>query len=129
MIGLDTGFFLRVFENHDEARRIWGLVIDGRERAAVSALSLFELSRHALRGKIHHEKGRQFVQRLPVLCRVAWIADLGVTEQAARLAHGNGLAAADALILASLMRAGIGHLYTTDSDFEAYQAGPRITIL
>ena len=49
MIGLDTGYFLRLLKGDAEASRIWTAIIDGEE-AAVSCLTLFELARLARKG-------------------------------------------------------------------------------
>lgn len=66
------------------------------------------------------------MEELPVLCRVVWLSDSALLRRAAQVAHGNGLAMADAVILVSLMNAGVDTIYTTDSDLEQYRAGPSI---
>jgi PIN domain nuclease of toxin-antitoxin system len=51
MIGLDTGFFIRFLENNKDAVQTWREIIEGEE-SCVSCLSIFELSRLSLRGRI-----------------------------------------------------------------------------
>lgn len=130
MIGLDTGFFIRLLKESAGAAAVWAEVTAGpQEDALVSCITLFELQRSGLRGLTEPSKTDQFLDALPHICRILWLSDAEQMRRATRVAHGNGLAMADALILTSLMDAGAEVVYTTDSDLEAYRAGPRIVRL
>jgi predicted nucleic acid-binding protein len=130
MIGLDTGVFIRFLKGDKAALEIWSRVTaKPQEDTLVSCITLYELQRSGLRGLTEKAKTEQFLDALPQVCRVLWLNDAGFMRRAVRVAHGNGLAMADALILTSFMEAGAEVIYTTDSDLEAYRAGPRIVRL
>lgn len=129
MIGLDTGFFLRVFNGKEQACEVWKNILSGDEAAAISTLTLFELSRHGLRGLIDHEKTRAFVRDLPLVCRVVWNSELELMTRSARISHGNGIPTVDAIILTSLMAVNATRIYTTDGDLEKYEAAPDVVVL
>jgi predicted nucleic acid-binding protein len=132
MIGLDSGFFFRLLAGHPRATTAWSPVATGDAPAAVSCLTLYELDRVALRGALDRAAVDLLLSELPALCYVVWIGDAHGPEllrRAARLAHGTGLAMADALILASLLDAGAGTVYTTDSDFERYDGPATVVVL
>jgi predicted nucleic acid-binding protein len=125
--GLDTGVFIRFLRGDKAALELWREVTaKPQEDTLVSCITLYELQRSGLRGLTETAKTEQFLDALPQICRVLWLNDAGLMRRAVRVAHGNGLAMADALILTSLMEAGAEVIYTTDSDLETYRAGPRI---
>lgn len=67
-----------------------------------------------------------------VVCRIVWLGpDSGaeLLARAARLGHGNGLAMADAVILASLLDAGARTVYTTAALVAGYQGPTEIVLL
>ena len=127
VLGFDTGFFQRLYARDAQATAAWDDVRAERAVGAISCITLFELERLGLRGGVlPRDVADGLVRSLPATCRVVWLgADDGADRlhRAARLAHGNGLAMADAIILASLLDAGATTVYTTDSDFERYD-GP-----
>ena len=51
-VGLDTGFFIGVFEGNVKAVRIWEKIVSGELKAITSSLVLFELKR------LFHKLGR-----------------------------------------------------------------------
>ncbi|WMT58553.1 type II toxin-antitoxin system VapC family toxin [Truepera radiovictrix] len=122
--------FIRLLKEDKGALELWDEVTAGpQEEALVSCITLYELQRSGLRGLTEGEKTDRFLDALPQVCSILWLRDAESMRRATRLAHGNGLAMADALILFSLIEAGAEVIYTTDSDFEAYKAGPRIVRL
>lgn len=129
--GFDTGFFVRLYEQHPTALGAWRDVGEGQLWGVVSCISLLELRRLGLRGALPKEVAELFRKQVPDVCEVVWLGqgNEALLDQAARLAHGNGLSMADALILSSFIDAGAEVIYTTDSDFEASKAGPRIVRL
>lgn len=131
MIGLDTGFFVRLLGGHSGAVEVWTLVAEGAP-AAVSCVSLYELERLALRGVLDRSATDVLHAELPVLCTLVWLDGAEGADRlrrAARLAHGNGLAMADALILTSLLDAGARTVYTTDTDMARYDGDGEVILL
>ncbi len=128
-VGLDTGFLVRLLEEHPAAIQAWARVTSGQTAAVLSCLSLYELAKLGLKGAVRKEAAEALIAELPHICTVVWLDQAALLQRAAHLAHGNALAMADALILTSLMRAGAEEVYTTDRDLEAYTAGPRIVLL
>lgn len=120
MLGLDTGFFVRLLEGHREAKLIWGTIIDG-EPSAVSCLSIFELARMARKGAIAVEAETALREGILGLCRVCWLEKEEVLLSGTNMAHGLGLPAVDALILAGLLSVGADRIYTTDRRMEVYK--------
>jgi predicted nucleic acid-binding protein len=130
VIGLDSGFFIRLLKEDEGAAALWAKVTaEPQEEALVSCLTLYELQRSGLRGLTERRKTDLLLDALPHVCRILWLNDAELVRRAARIAHGNGLAMADALILTSLMEANAEVIYTTDSDLERYQAGPPVVRL
>ncbi len=133
-LGFDTGFFLRLVEGDDRSRTVWADVRVGRASGIVSCscLTLFELDRLSLRTVVLPETAQALVQAIQVACRVVWIgpeAGAGLLARAARLAHGNGLAIAGAIILTSLLEAGAKTVYTSDALVGRYEGPVEIVVL
>lgn len=133
LLGFDTGFFRRLYDRDDRAVAAWDGVRTGRAAGAISCVTLFELERLGLRGgALPRDVAEGLVGSLPITCRVVWIGPDGGADRlhrAARLAHGNGLAMADALILTSLLDAGAQTVYTTDADFTRYDGPADVVVL
>lgn len=132
MIGCDTGFFVEYLRENQTALDVWSEARRTSERLVLSIITLFELRRLALKGEILRPQTETFIGIAPKLCKVIYLdKDSGeLLEQAARIAHGNGLSMADSLIFTAILRAGASVLYTTDSDMAAYKGqGPRIVRL
>lgn len=128
-IGLDTGFLVRLLQGDPTATQVWARVTSGQASAVLSCISLYELERLGLRGAVPQRAAETLVEELPHLCAVVWIQDAALLRRAARVAHGNGLAMADALILTCLLEAGVEEVYTTDRDLGAYTGGPKMVLL
>jgi predicted nucleic acid-binding protein len=117
MIGLDTGFFLELVNGNNEATRLWESCLDDQVDFAVSALSLFEVERLGLKGKLKNVEA--VLNAINDVTSVVWL-DQEILSKAARLSHGLGIPAVDSLILASLVSVDCSEIYTTDSHLEAY---------
>jgi predicted nucleic acid-binding protein len=126
MTGLDTGFFVNLLRG--DARTV-GLFeeMDEEDELCVSCLSIFELKRLSMRGALDPEAVDQLIEHIKYLCRIAWLDTVEIHEMAAGLAHGLGIPAMDALILAGLLENGSETIFTTDSHLEKYvKKGVRV---
>ncbi|GAA5337549.1 type II toxin-antitoxin system VapC family toxin [Thermus antranikianii] len=127
MTALDTGFFLRLLEGHEEAKAKWQALVEGEE-GLVSGLTLVELLRLGLKGALAREDAELLLKAIPAVCRVVW-PDWGIGERAARLSHGLHLPLVDALILATALEAGAGEIWTADADLARYEGKLRVVLL
>ncbi|MDL1978022.1 MAG: type II toxin-antitoxin system VapC family toxin [Desulfobacteria bacterium] len=121
MIGLDTGFFVKILEGQEMAIQAWKELIEGDEEAVCSALTLFELERLALKGKISQEGNATLQEAISGVCKIFWLNDKEIMYTAARMSHGLGMPAVDSIILAGFIREGSHRIYTTDGHFEVYK--------
>lgn len=129
MQGLDTGFFFDLRAGSSETQTLWRTVTKRDDPAAVSSITLFELTRHGLVGRLDSEFTGAVVDGAGVAFTQAGVDSVDVLSRAARIAHGTGLPMADALIAASLEHAGCDHVHTSDSDFEAYEGPMEVMFL
>ncbi len=133
MIACDTGFFVAFLQGNAKALEVWSEALVTSEPIILSVISIYELRRLALKGEVLQAETEALLELLPILCVVVYLDDKGLTlvEQAARLAHGNGLSMADSLILASAMQLEAKVLFTTDSDMTKYKGklGPEVVKL
>ena len=132
VLGFDTGFFVRLLQADARAVSAWADVRANRAVGAASCVTLFEFDRLGLRGQVERGSAEALVAAIPLTCRVVWLGpDDGAARirRAVRLGQGNGLAMADAIILASLLDAGATTVYTVDSDFERYDGPVDVVLL
>lgn len=131
IVGCDTGFFKHFLESAPKTLELWRAARAGESELVISCITLFELRRLGFRGAIPLAKATSLLTHLPVVCTVIWLdrGNAALLEAAARMAHGNGLSMADALILASFVHAGVDVVVTTDADMLRYTAGPEIVRL
>ena len=119
MIGVDTGFFFALSEGHVLATKVFqGFDI------AVSVLTRFELRRISLKRGIPWEEIAAPLSPSAALIEVTEDS----ADEAARISFGTGMPALDALILASLIKAGCRTIYTRDEHFMRY-AGRGVEII
>jgi predicted nucleic acid-binding protein len=119
MTGLDTGFFLELMNGNQEAVGLWKACLDDEVELVVSSLTLFEIERLGLQGKV--EDHVEILDAIDSVTFVVW-PDRVMLSHAARLSHGLGIPAMDSLILACLLSNECKEIYTTDSHFEAYRS-------
>jgi len=127
--GLDTGFFFDLRAGSAEARTLWRTVTQRDDPAAVSSITLYELSRHGLMGRLDQEFTAAVAERAGVAFEQAGVDPVEVLSRAARITHGMGLPMADALIAASLEHVDCDRVHTTDSDFEDYEGPMGVVFL
>jgi predicted nucleic acid-binding protein len=119
MIGLDTGFFIELMNGREEAISLWKSGLDDEVEFVVSSLTLFEIERLGLKGKL--KDWEAVLHAIHNASLVAWL-DREMLSLGARLSHGLGMPAMDSLILASLVSHGAREIWTTDSHFEVYHS-------
>lgn len=116
--GLDTGFFHEMLKGNPQAIDVWNAALNDQLQLVVSCLSLFEIERLGLKGKIRGAD--DVLESIHGMCGVVWLDEI-ILSRGARLSHGCGIPAVDALILASLLSAGSTEIFTTDTDLETYK--------
>lgn len=129
MVGLDTGFFFAYKSGNKRAVRLYRDLLEHGRDAAVSTITVFELLRHGFVGRLDRDFVEAITESIGVAFQRAGVDTEQVLHRAARIAHGMRLAMADALIAASLEAVGCETLYTSDSDFEAYDGPMEIVFL
>ncbi|WP_263841217.1 type II toxin-antitoxin system VapC family toxin [Salinibacter sp.] len=129
MEGFDTGFFFDLRAGTPETQALWRTVTERDDQAAVSSITLYELSRHGLVGRLDSEFTAAIVGEVGVAFTQAGVDATVVLSRAARITHGMGLPMADALIAASLEHVDCDRLHTGDSDFEAYEGTMEVVFL
>jgi predicted nucleic acid-binding protein len=129
-IGLDTGVFVLHAEGDAAAARLWDEAVEGTRRAVVSVVTLAEIHRLGLKGKVAPAYARQALESIPLVCEVVWLDTIALAERSADLSYGLGIPLADAIILASVMSRGCSEIYTVDPDFAAYRKkGIKVIVL
>ncbi len=129
MDGLDTGFFFDLRAGTAAAEDLWRTVTERDTPAAVSSITLYEVSRHGLVGRLDRPFAEAVVERAGVAFEQAGVDPTEGLVRAARITHGMGLPMADALIAASLERVGCDRVHTSDSDFEKYEGPMEVVFL
>ena len=127
--GLIPVFFFDLRAGTPETQTLWRTVTERDDPAAVSSITLYELSRHGLVGRLNSEFTAAIVGEAGVAFTHAGVDSVNVLSRAARITHGMGLPMADALIAASLEHADCDRLHTSDSDFEAYEGPMEVVFL
>jgi predicted nucleic acid-binding protein len=124
-VGLDTSFFVKLLQGDQRARKVWERVARREIVAVISCISLFEIDKLGLKGVLARTSVDTLLEEVLFVCKVVWLDAPTRLRQAARIAHGNGLGMADALILTSLIEAKASEIYTADPDLAAYPGGPK----
>lgn len=128
-VGLDTSFFVKLLKGDQRARKVWERVARREIVAVISCVSLYEIDKLAFKGALERTTADTLLEEILFVCRVVWVDAAPRLRHAARIAHGNALGMADALILASLIEAKVTEIYTTDPDLAAYRGGPKTVLL
>ena len=129
MEGFDTGFFFDLRTGETDVQDLWRSVMERDVPAAVSSVTLFELTRHGLLRRLDPEFTTAVMERAGVAFERAGVDPPDVLVRAARITHGMGLPMADALIAASLEHGGCDRVHTSDSDFEDYEGPMDVVFL
>lgn len=126
---LDTGFFFDLRAGASTTQPLWRAVTKQDDPAAVSSITLYELSRHGLVGRLDSAFIGAIVEGAGGAFTQAGVDSVEVLSRTARITHGMGLPMADALIAACLEDAGCVRLRISDSDFEAYEGTMEVVFL
>ena len=121
MIGLDTGFFIKLLEGDKAAIDVWNILSNDEDDAVVSCLTLFELKKLSLKGKIEKNAADVLSDAIQTICLISWLDNNQILSLGAKLSHSLDMHTTDALILSGFVTAGVNTIYTTDSDLEMYK--------
>ena len=119
MIGLDTGFFVKLLKGNHHATEIFEQLDDDTD-LCVSCLTIFELKRLSLKGALEQDAVNKLIDNIMALAHISWLDNIEIHDIAAGLSHGLGIPAVDSLILAGFVSNGSEIIYTTDSHMEKY---------
>lgn len=128
IIGFDTGFFIKLLKGDETTINVWQDLSQTDKLAVVSALSLFELQRLALKGVIKKEYVNDILECINSVCKIIWLNNLKILTHASNISHGTAIPAIDSLILASFLFSNVEIIYTTDAHFQNYK-NKNITIV
>jgi len=117
VVGLDTGFFIKLLRGEKVPKDVWLSVVEKQEKAVVCVLTLFELERLKLKGLISVETFKALREAILLNCLIVNI-DSFLASEAARLSYGLKLPAIDSLILTSFKMKGCKKVFTTDSSWK-----------
>ena len=108
IIGCDTGFFVEFIAKNPVVRQVVQDAVRGEHRLVSSIICIYELKKLGLKDVVSRAAAFGVAADIPFLCEVVFLdaAALSIIDHAARLAHGNGLSMADALILCSALSRG-----------------------
>lgn len=120
VVGLDTGFFKRLLDGHEQATELFRQITRHELPVFVSCISLYELGKLRHRGVIDHDAADALLNRIPAAFGIVWLDRPALLRRAAGLSHGNDIPMADALILACCLQEGCEVIYTTDPDLTRY---------
>jgi len=121
MTGLDTGFFIELLKGNNKAVEEWKKIVDSEIDAVVCSLTIYELKRLSLKGGLSVAAVQLTIEAILAVCQVVWINNCEVLDDAARLSHGSAIPAVDAIILASLLQAGVQTIYSTDRHIQSFK--------
>ncbi len=127
-IGCDTGFFVEFILRNPTVRQLTQEAAQGEHALVTSVVCIYELKKLGLKGMLSKNAAFQVATDIPLLYDVVFLDDtaLPIVDQAVRLAHGNGLSMADALILSSVLSKGATRLYTVDRDMTKYRGNIEV---
>lgn len=128
IIGCDTGFFVEFIAQNPVVRQLTQEAVRGEHTLVTSVVCIYELKKLGLTGMVSKDTAFQVAADIPALCNVIFLDDaaLPIIDQAVRLAHGNGLSMADALILSSALSRDATRLYTVDRDMAKYRGNLEV---
>lgn len=121
MTGLDTGFFIKLLEGDKAAIGLWNILLDDGDDAVVSCLTLFELKKLSLKGKIEKDAVDVLSDAIQTICLISWLDNKQILSLGAKLSNSLGMHTTDALILSGFVTAGVDTIYTTDSGLKMYK--------
>jgi predicted nucleic acid-binding protein len=119
MIGLDTGFFVKLLKGDRQAISLFEQMDEDAD-LCVSCLTIFELKRLSFRGALEKEAVNELIDNILALGHISWIDNVEIQDIAAGLSPGLGIPAVDSLILAGFLLNGSEKIYTTDAHLEKF---------
>ena len=128
IIGCDTGFFAEFIAVEPLVTELMRDAARGEHVLVTSVICVYELKKLGLTGAVSKSAAFRVAADIPLLCNVVFLDDAAfpIIDHAVRLAHGNGLSMADALILCSALSRDAERLYTVDSDMAKYRGNIEV---
>jgi predicted nucleic acid-binding protein len=126
----DTGYFFSLIDRPDDVvQSAWRDLRDDTATGVVAGVVLYELKRHALVGRLSAATVDTLVATADEAFRILWMDTTSQADRAARLAYGEGLSMADALVLMGALDTKATRLYTGDSDLLALDGFESLDII
>lgn len=121
VVGLDTGFFKRVVDEHEQAVALFQQVTQHEIPVFVSCISIYELIKLRYKGVVDHDTADALLAQIPSAFEIVWLDRDSLLQRAAGISHGNRIPMADALIIACCLQEACEVIYTTDMDLTRYE--------
>lgn len=128
-IGCDTGFFLKLLDGHETALEVWELVVDNNAQCIVSCVTLFELHRLALLGKIDLQGAKIILGAISGVCKVFWCDSQEKLMLASKLSVDTSLSIIQSVIMMSFTFSKVTTIYTTDPSLKTEDPAIKIIYL
>ena len=126
-IGLDTGFFISLYQGNEETAVLWQKFVDRDEELLVCVLSGYEFFRVLMRRGEPMNELEEFWETIEAACEVIPV-DGKTVREAAKLENTYHLGGLDSLILAVLLGNGCREILTTDSRWKPISKKKRVKI-
>ncbi len=126
-IGLDSGFFIKLYQGDEEVVALWEKLTEKDEELVACVLSGYEFFRVLMRRGEPMKELEDFWQTMERACEVIPVNGKTVRE-AARLESTYHLGGLDSLILAVLLGSGCREIFTTDSRWKPISRSKKVKI-
>jgi|GEM_PF-5965927 len=118
-VAFDTGFFIKLLENNEKVTQIWEDVVEGKAKAYVSSMVLYELKLIQTQNTFDQETQELILNSIQSLCTVDWPSHIDELQEAFStkdifeiknpILH---------FIAASCLKNKVNTFYTTDKTFK-----------
>ncbi|MEW6409434.1 MAG: PIN domain-containing protein [Nitrospirota bacterium] len=112
LVGVDTGFFYLVRDDHPSALKILE-----EETIITSSIVIYELQKKILQRDFKESFLLDKIEQSIYIISI----NINIAKKAAYISHNFGIHGLDALILSSLLQAGCKEIYTVDPHFEKFK--------
>ncbi len=126
-IGLDTGFFIYLYQGNEEIVALWEKMMEQDEDLVTCVLSGYEFYRVLLRHGEAMKELEEFWQAIEAACDVKPVQGDSI-KRAAKLENTYHLGGLDSLILAVLLESGCREILTTDSKWKSISRSKKVKV-